>query len=217
MKNEVVCKIKGIDNIVKTKLIGYEEAIERAFKMIVTNKVESSWIDSAITGNLKQNFLDKVEVPEYGCLTDERTILYNTNADEVKNKVWEIGGKNGWYFWNWAWVLRGLLDKIVGGVGLRRGRRSPTELKQGDALDWWRVIFANKQTGQLILYAEMKVPGEAWLELKVDEKKNSFMQKATFRPNGLLGRLYWYLLLPIHKVIFNGMAKKIAKTMTVMN
>jgi uncharacterized protein YbjT (DUF2867 family) len=222
MKNKVVCEIDGIEKIVKTNLIGYEEAIERAFKMIVSNKVESSWIDSAITGSIEQNFLDKVEVPEYGCLTDERTILYNIDPEEVKNKIWEIGGKNGWYYWNWAWVLRGLLDKIVGGVGLRRGRRSPTELNQGDALDWWRVIFANKQNGRLILYAEMKVPGEAWLELKVDEKKNSFMQKATFRPNGLLGRLYWYLLLPIHKIIFNGMAKKIIsktneKRMTVIN
>ena len=209
MKNEVVCNIDGIEKIVDLKLYGYKEAIERAFKVIDSNQVPSSWIDAASTGNLKQDFLDKIEVPMYGCLTDERNVNYNIESERVKKNIWEIGGDNGWYSWNWAWVLRGLMDKIVGGVGLRRGRRSPTELKPGDALDWWRVILADRNTGRLILYAEMKVPGEAWLELVVDENSKNFTQKATFRPNGLLGRIYWYLLLPIHKMIFKGMAKQI--------
>ncbi|MFZ1291123.1 MAG: SDR family oxidoreductase [Melioribacteraceae bacterium] len=209
MKNEVVCKIEGIEKIVDTKLIGYKESIERAFKVIDANKVPSSWIDSAISGVLRQDFLDKIEVPKFGCLVDERIICYKIDTERVKKNIWEIGGDNGWYAWNWAWVVRGLLDKLFGGVGLRRGRRSPTELKPGDALDWWRVILANKSLGKIILYAEMKVPGEAWLELEVNEEKKSFTQKATFRPNGLLGRLYWYSLLPIHKIIFNGMANKI--------
>ncbi len=210
MKNEVVCNIEGIEKIVDTRLIGYKEAIERAFKMIGSNTVASSWIDSAITGNIKQDFLDKVEVPEYGCLTDRRTIKFNDGAERIKNNIWEIGGDNGWYFWNWAWAFRGFIDKTVGGVGLRRGRRSPTELEAGDALDFWRVISANKNKGRLILYAEMKLPGEAWLEYEVDEENNKLVQKATFRPSGVLGRLYWYLLLPAHKLIFNGMAMRIA-------
>jgi uncharacterized protein YbjT (DUF2867 family) len=209
MKNEVVCNIDGIENIVDLKLYGYKEAIERAFKVIDSNQVPSSWTDSASTGNLEQDFLDKIEVPKFGCLIDERKLSYKTETERVKNNIWEIGGENGWYTWNWAWAIRGILDKIVGGVGLRRGRRSPTELKPGDALDWWRVILANKNLGRLILYAEMKVPGEAWLELEVNDEQKSFTQKATFRPNGLLGRLYWYSLLPIHKIIFNGMANKI--------
>ena len=210
MKNEVVCNIGGIDKIVDTKLIGYRESIERAFKMIGSNNVASSWIDSAITGNIKQDFLDKVEVPEYGCLTDQRTIKFKNEPARIKKNIWEIGGDKGWYFWNWAWVLRGIMDKVVGGVGLRRGRRSPTELEEGDALDFWRVISANKNEGRLVLYAEMKLPGEAWLEYEVDEINNLLAQKATFRPSGVLGRLYWYFLLPVHKIMFNGMAMKIA-------
>ncbi len=207
MKLSVI--LYGIEKIVDIKLYGYKEAIERAFKVIDSNQVPSSWIDAASTGNLKQDFLDKIEVPTYGCLTDERNVNYNIESERVKKNIWEIGGDNGWYFWNWSWALRGFIDKIVGGVGLRRGRRSPKELKPGDALDWWRVILADRNIGRLILYAEMKVPGEAWLELEVDEKNKTFSQKATFRPNGLLGRLYWYSLLPIHKIIFNGMAKQI--------
>lgn len=209
MKNEVVCSIGGIENNVNPKLYGYKESIERAFKVIDSNQVPSSWIDSASAGNLDQDFLDKIEVPKYGCLVDERIMKYEIDTEIVKNNVWKIGGENGWYTWNWAWAVRGMIDKIVGGVGLRRGRRSSTDLIPGDALDWWRVILANKSLGRIILYAEMKLPGEAWLEFEVNEKQKSFTQKATFRPNGLLGRLYWYSLLPIHLVIFNGMAKKI--------
>jgi uncharacterized protein YbjT (DUF2867 family) len=209
MKNEVVCRITGLESIVDVKLIPYRESIKRAFRVIDSNQVPSSWIDSAITGNLEQNFLDKVEVPKFGCLVDQRHLKFRSDAEIVKNNIWEIGGERGWYFWNWAWEFRGFLDKMVGGVGLRRGRRSPTDLKAGNALDFWRVILSNKDNGRLILYAEMKLPGEAWLEFNVNNKENSFYQKATFRPNGILGRLYWYLLLPAHLLIFNGMAKKI--------
>ena len=209
MKNEVVCKIGGIEKIVETNLIGYKESIERAFKVITSDNVASSWIDYAVTGNLNQDFLNKVEVPQFGCLNDHRNLNYSLNTAKLKKKIWEIGGENGWYFWNWLWSIRGFIDKIVGGVGLRRGRRSPSDLTPGDALDFWRVIYSNKSIGRLILYAEMKLPGEAWLEFEVDENKNIFNQKATFRPNGLLGRMYWYSLLPIHKIIFYGMAKRI--------
>lgn len=209
MKNEVICKIKGIDEVVDIKLYGYKESIERAFKVIDLNQVLSSWIDSASTGKIQQDFLDKIEVPEYGCLIDKRSLQYKIDVEKIKNRIWEIGGDKGWYSWNWAWSLRGIIDKVFGGVGLRRGRRSPTDLIAGDALDWWRVIFSDRKLGRLILYAEMKVPGEAWLELNVDNKNKNFIQKATFRPNGLFGRLYWYALLPVHKIIFKGMAKKI--------
>ena len=209
MKNEVICKIKGIDEVVDIKLYGYKESIERAFKVIDLNQVQSSWIDSASTGKIQQDFLDKIEVPEYGCLIDKRSLQFKIDIENIKNKIWGIGGDRGWYSWNWAWSLRGIIDKAFGGVGLRRGRRNPTDLIAGDALDWWRVIFSDRKLGRLILYAEMKVPGEAWLELNVDDKNKIFIQRATFRPNGLLGRLYWYALLPIHKIIFNGMAKKI--------
>jgi hypothetical protein len=123
--------------------------------------------------------------------------------------VWEIGGERGWYFGNWLWRIRGLIDKLVGGVGLRRGRRSANDLKTGDALDFWRVLIADKQQGRLLLFAEMKLPGEAWLEFKVKQQGaiNILQQTATFRPRGLWGRLYWYSVLPFHGLIFPKMAK----------
>lgn len=109
------------------------------------------------------------------------------------------------------WRIRGVIDKMVGGVGLRRGRRSETDLKAGDALDFWRVLVADKPNGRLLLYAEMKLPGEAWLEFKVKESdgKKVLYQTATYRPLGLWGRLYWYSVLPFHGLIFTKMAKRI--------
>ena len=99
------------------------------------------------------------------------------------------------------------MDKLAGGVGLRRGRTSENSLNAGDALDFWRVLFADKKEGRLLLYAEMKLPGEAWLEFKIEG--NKLIQTATFRPLGLLGRLYWYSVLPLHEFVFRGIIKKL--------
>lgn len=113
---------------------------------------------------------------------------------------------------DWAWRLRGFIDKAVGGIGLRRGRTHGTRLKVGDALDFWRVLLADEKTPRLLLYAEMKLPGEAWLEFQITPHGEGgiLSQTATFRPNGLLGRFYWYALYPIHALIFKRLAKKIA-------
>ena len=108
-----------------------------------------------------------------------------------------------------AWKLRGYVDKLVGGVGLRRGRTNLTSLDAGDAVDFWRVLYADKNEGRLLLFAEMKLPGEAWLEFKV--VGNFLEQTATFRPLGLWGRIYWYSVLPFHGIIFRGMLKKLTK------
>ena len=115
---------------------------------------------------------------------------------------------------NWAWHLRGLLDQMMGGVGLNRGRRHPYEIQVGDSIDFWRVILADKDKGYLILYAGMKVPGEAWLQFKFEEKNHEWflVQTATFRPKGILGRLYWYALIPIHCFIFQKMLAALAGT-----
>jgi hypothetical protein len=104
------------------------------------------------------------------------------------------------------------MDQIIGGVGLNRGRRHPTEIQVGDSIDFWRVLRADKENGNLILLAGMKVPGEAWLEFKIEQEGAQFFlyQKATFRPKGLLGRLYWYVLWPFHLVIFRKMVKSLA-------
>jgi len=129
----------------------------------------------------------------------------------VLDNILAIGGNRGWYYWDWIWGIRGFLDKIVGGVGLRRGRTSNITVSPGDVIDFWRVLLADKVNKRLLLYAEMKLPGEAWLEFKIIERNNksTLSQIATFRPNGLLGRLYWYSMLPFHLFIFRGMAKQI--------
>ena len=125
------------------------------------------------------------------------------------DRIWQLGGDVGWYYANWIWRIRGFLDKLFGGVGLRRGRTNLKSIKTGDALDFWRVLIANKEEGRLLLYAEMKLPGEAWLEFKFHH--NKLIQKATFRPLGLLGRLYWYAVTPFHAFIFKGLANKLTK------
>jgi hypothetical protein len=127
--------------------------------------------------------------------------------DRAKDKIWQIGGDNGWYYGTWLWKIRGFLDKLFGGVGLRRGRTHPTRLLPGDALDFWRVLYSNREEGRLLLFAEMKLPGEAWLEFNI--KDNILKQTATFRPMGLSGRLYWYSVLPFHGFIFKGMLKQL--------
>jgi hypothetical protein len=126
--------------------------------------------------------------------------------------VWSIGGKNGWPSMNWAWKVRSAIDRLTGGIGMRRGRRHPTELFAGDALDFWRVVLADKggdgKPARLILFAEMRVPGEAWLDFEITSTE--LVQTATFRPKGLFGRLYWYSVLPFHMLLFPVMAKRLA-------
>ena len=136
----------------------------------------------------------------------DREVLDN---EQCIQKIWSIGGETGWYSGNWLWKLRGYLDKFVGGVGLRRGRTNPDTIHAGDALDFWRVLYANKQEGRLLLFAEMKLPGEAWLEFKIEN--NKLIQTATFRPLGVLGRAYWYAVFPFHGFIFKGMIRNITK------
>ena len=211
MKNEVICSDNRIQKIVPTKLLSYEEAVRLAFDKISQKSVISSWKDSISLGTLDKNFLNNVQVPENAVFTDKRQVEFDRSKEEVINNIWAIGGNRGWYFGNWMWRIRGVIDKMVGGVGLRRGRRSETDLKAGDALDFWRVLVADKPNGRLLLYAEMKLPGEAWLEFKVKESdgKKVLYQTATYRPLGLWGRLYWYSVLPFHGLIFTKMAKRI--------
>ena len=131
-----------------------------------------------------------------------------TSVEQVLSNMWSIGGERGWYYGNWLWNIRGFLDKLWGGVGLRRGRTNTNTIHTGDSIDFWRVLAADKVNKRLLLYAEMKLPGEAWLEFKIDDH-NVLTQTATFRPLGLLGRLYWYSVLPFHGLIFKGMINRI--------
>ena len=212
MKIEVICKPNNLATLLGIKYIDYDTSIKLAFDKIEQNQVLSSWKDAQTSNIFGIGFTKFIEVPVNGCFKDIRSIkLENCNASV--EKIWAIGGKTGWYYGNWLWKIRGFMDQIVGGVGMRRGRRNQTEIVSGDALDFWRVLLADKLEKRLLLYAEMKLPGEAWLEFKID-KNNILTQTATFRPLGLLGRLYWYSVLPFHGLIFKGMINKIAESKT---
>ncbi len=211
MKVEVICKENPLNEMLKVSLVRYDEAIKLAFDKIEQQDVLSSWKDaltSSILG-LGNGVSDLIEVPSHGCYLDKRVHAVD-DPEASLNKIWAIGGTTGWYYANRLWLIRGFLDKLFGGVGLRRGRKNPTVINAGESLDFWRVIFASRAEKRLLLYAEMRLPGEAWLEFKID-KDNQLYQTATFRPLGLWGRLYWYAVLPFHGMIFNGMIKRIAK------
>ncbi|CAN5547201.1 SDR family oxidoreductase [soil metagenome] len=209
MKVEVIAKPNDLAKILKIKLLGFDEAIKLAFGKIEQNQVLSSWKDAQTSGIFKKGLTQYIEVPVEGCFKDIRKKQV-IDLKTVLNRIWAIGGKTGWYYGNWLWEFRGFLDQLFGGVGMRRGRRSDSDLYQGETLDFWRVLLASKEEKRLLLFAEMKLPGEAWLEFEIDDK-NILTQTATFRPLGLLGRLYWYLVYPFHGFIFRGMIKKLAK------
>ncbi len=212
MKNEVVVKKEGIEEVVPIdRLIPYEEAVDRAFQRIAQNEVISSWKDSLNSSRVNINLMDNVRVPENGVYRDIRKVAFDKPREQVIENIWGIGGKRGWYYLGFLWEIRGVMDRLVGGVGLRRGRRSPDELLAGDALDFWRVLVADKADGRLLLYAEMKLPGEAWLEFDVQEENGQqyLLQTATYRPQGIFGRLYWWAVWPFHGFIFPGMARQI--------
>jgi uncharacterized protein YbjT (DUF2867 family) len=208
MKIEVICRDNRINSILGIEPLSYMQSLERAFNRIENNAILSSWKDSYASSGIDFDISEFIEVPTFGCFVDQRTAKIDA-MDVCRDKIWRIGGDTGWYYASWLWRIRGLLDKIAGGVGLRRGRTSHTQINAGDTLDFWRVLYANKEKGRLLLFAEMKLPGEAWLEFKIE--KDQLIQTATFRPLGLLGRLYWYSVLPFHGIIFSGMLKKLTK------
>ena len=212
MKVEVVCKDTRLREILKIPPLTYKEACRRALDRINMDTVQSSWTD-AVSMKKANPLFEYLDVPTYGILRDKREKYIGKDADKVLNRVFSIGGETGWYYANWIWKIRGMIDKMVGGVGLRRGRRSAIDLRPGDSLDFWRVLIADREKMRLLLFAEMKVPGEAWLEFRIRKSIEGcyLIQNATFMPKGLSGRLYWFLLLPIHLVMFRGMITALAR------
>ena len=213
MKIEVVCRNNDLQKMLNIETIGYKKSVELAFEKIEQNMVLSSWKDSLITSSAYGSISENIQVPEFGCFKDRKEIEIKNDPEQVLDNVWSIGGERGWYYGNTLWRIRGYLDRLSGGVGLRRGRTNLNRLASGDVLDFWRVIVADRDEQRLLLYAEMKLPGEAWLEFKIIQKGNKqfLTQTATFRPSGLPGRIYWYLLLPFHFFIFDGMINNIEK------
>jgi len=183
----------------------YRVAVERALRSTEANAVSTRW--SSALGDAPAFELSQSQ----GLIRETRSCVTSADQQSTYRAFSSLGGKRGWLFWNWAWGMRGLLDRLVGGPGLRRGRRHPSDLEQGDALDFWRVeqVDAPKL---LRLRAEMKVPGRAWLQFEAipEGSGTRLVQTALFEPIGLGGQLYWNLLYPIHRIMFSGMVSKVA-------
>ena len=208
MKIDVVARDSKLAEIVGLEPMSYQRALKRAFAKIEKNAIVSSWKDSMVSGRLNLSISEFLEVPTYGCFKDHRSKEVG-NKQQTIDRIWSIGGETGWYAANFLWQIRGYLDKVFGGVGLRRGRTNPDKIQVGDALDFWRVLYANREEGRLLLFAEMKVPGDAWLEFNI--KNKVLHQTATFRPKGVWGRMYWYAVFPFHGFVFSGMLRSLAK------
>lgn len=208
MKIEVIAEDTRLQEILNIQPHTYKEAIDMAFIKIAQNSVVSSWKDSMVSGNFNKNLEKYIQVPKFGVLKDVQTLKVEDENKALDN-IWKIGGETGWYYGGWLWKIRGFLDKLNGGPGLRRGRTHPDKIFPGDALDFWRVLLADKKKKRLLLFAEMRLPGEGWLEFRIDENQ-VLHQTATFRPKGLKGRLYWYSVLPFHFFIFGGMIRNVA-------
>ena len=208
LKCDAICHDRSIGTVAPHTCLSYNEALQRAFDRIEQQEVISSWKDALSQSALNPDLNAYITVPQHGCLKEIVSATYTEREKAIK-RLWAIGGEHGWYSMNWAWRIRGFIDILAGGTGLRRGRTHPTRLHAGDALDFWRVLVADKEAGRLLLYAEMRLPGEAWLEYTIEG--GTVTQTATFRPKGVIGRLYWYLLMPIHYFLFRRLCRTIAQ------
>jgi uncharacterized protein YbjT (DUF2867 family) len=191
--------------------VNYRTAVERALARLQASNIETAWSDALSTS--QSDLPPVILTNQEGMILEHRQRIVAASPAEIYKVFTGLGGKRGWFYMNWAWEIRGFIDRMLGGVGLRRGRRDPDELRVGDALDFWRVE-AVEPDKLLRLRAEMKVPGRAWLQFQVTPREDGqtlLGQTAFFAPKGLLGWLYWYALYPIHKVIFSGFIDQIAQ------
>ncbi len=211
LKNAVVCRETRIQSIIPQKLLSCREAIRQALEEMKSPLSESSWTDA---GEIPPAFWSQEGDPSWAGGTifrDQRKILVKAPPSEVWPVIRRIGGRKGWYHADWLWKIRGGIDRLLGGMGLRRGRRDEDHLAAGDALDFWRVAAVDPEV-RLLLAAEMKLPGYAVLEFRLSPEGRGTVltQTASFKPRGLLGILYWFGVFPLHAYIFSGMLRKIA-------
>jgi len=195
--------------------LDYRTAVRDALEKLRASEVETSWSDALSTS--QPNATPVTLTTHEGMIIEHRQIAVAAPADAIFRAFTGLGGARGWLYMNWAWRIRGTIDRLFGGVGLRRGRRATDALRVGEALDFWRVEAIDP--GRMMrLRAEMKVPGKAWLQFEVSAQNHDprllLEQTAYFAPKGLLGLLYWYGLYPIHALIFRGMVKKLAESAT---
>jgi uncharacterized protein YbjT (DUF2867 family) len=207
---------KAIDAIIPKPpegLIDVTNAINLALSRTTSNQVETRWSDATVITAPWQKAQSDPDWAGEITHKDKREVLTDAPIDCVWQSIEQIGGETGWYGADFLWWARGMLDRIVGGVGLRRGRRDPKHLRVGDSLDFWRVEKVEKEE-VLRLYAEMILPGKAWLEFRIEKvgEQTRIIQEATFSPRGLGGQLYWYAILPLHAFVFPTMLRNIVRS-----
>jgi uncharacterized protein YbjT (DUF2867 family) len=208
--NEVVCQNEDIKRILPFSPLGYREAIVRAMSREEQDKVHTRWSDAYPPAHELAMKLHEIKGPVR--YTSEHSLLSGKDAPSLFRSICGIGGRKGWFYSNWMWRLRGMIDRLLLGVGSLRGRRSFSSLRVGDVIDFWRVEGL-KQDAMLLLRAEMKLPGKAWLQFNVDphEGKNRLSVKAYYQPTGVFGAPYWYACLPFHFLIFQNLIRQIEK------
>lgn len=213
LRNPAVCKESRIRELIKQELLDCRSAIKLAISKRQHHRVESHWTDAGIIPPAEWFYANDPRWAGGTVYQDDRSIVVQATANEAWQPIIRLGGDTGWYYGNWLWRIRGLLDRIVGGVGISRGRRHESDLRPGDALDFWRVA-AVEPCKRLLLVAEMKLPGKAMLEFSLEPVGTEHVrirQTAKFLPSGLSGLLYWWMVTPLHNLIFGGMLRGIAR------
>ncbi|MGW3288689.1 SDR family oxidoreductase [Streptomyces sp. NPDC001002] len=217
LRHEVVCAEHDIADHVPDPPgtpLPFDRALTLALQRVRQTQIATRWSSASLPGAPSDPLPTDPDWAGGSLYTDERTQDVHADLDALWRVIEGIGGENGWYSFPLAWAVRGWLDRLVGGVGLRRGRRDANRLRVGDALDFWRVEEIER--GQLLrLRAEMRLPGLAWLEMRVERDDRGdvrYRQRALFHPRGLAGHLYWWSVAPFHATVFNGMARSIART-----
>jgi hypothetical protein len=212
LKSDTVCEDDRIKALVDVEPVGFDDAVRFAMAKHREHEVETRWTNAGLPGRgAKRARFDPSAFP----IRDEQRVDCRAPASALFDRVRRVGGDAGWYYADALWAIRGGMDRIIGGVGLRRGRRDPLRAFVGDAIDFWRVEDLTPGR-RLLLHAEMKVPGDAWLEFRVEPSDadgggSRLIQTAYFRPTPFWGRLYWKALYPLHWFIFRGMARNIAR------
>ena len=204
LRHETICENDDAKTLFQIAPIGFDQAVKRALSVVLSDQSDQHVMEGeSIISHIEPSHL----------LTDRRQLAIRASAEKLFHVVSSIGGENGWYAADSLWKLRGLIDELFGGVGLRRGRRHPSELSVGDRLDFWRV--EELEPGRrILLRAEMKLPGKAWLEFEVGlggQESSILTQTARFYPRGLAGILYWYGVYPVHILVFRRLAAAIGK------
>lgn len=212
LRNEVIVRHPLARELFpQIKPMGYRSAVDLALRDLEARHIETSWSDALV--NIQGDIVPVTFSVQEGMIIELRQQIVPAPPARVFKMISRLGGRTGWLYFNWAWSLRGWVDRLVGGVGLRRGRRDPEQVRIGDAIDFWRVEVVEPDR-RLLLRAEMKLPGLAWLQFEAipfETGQTRLVQTAFFAPKGLLGLIYWYLLYPIHRIIFAGMLRNVAQ------